>query len=207
MRAADYVWESFGKRGVFIGGAIDNPNITDKEAGLLSMEAFLFLYEETEDPRWLARAQAAGDFAISWTWIWNVPMPVDIDNDTLMWKREIPTVGVQGITAAVAGHVDQFLDMSVPAYAKLYRYTDDRQYLEYARLLLHNTKGMVAIPGRLHGMYAPGYQTENFRMGAGRGFGTPEKWMTWITTNHLYSIVGLEQFDKELFNELCARPQ
>ena len=134
-------------------------------------------------------------------------MPVDVDNDTLMWKREIPTIGVQGITAAVAGHVDQFLDMSVPAYAKLYRYTGDRQYLEYARILLHNTKGTKQIPGRLHGMYAPGYQTENFRMGVGRGFGTPEKWMTWITTNHLYSIVGLEQFDKELFIELCAGPK
>lgn len=206
LRAADYVWESYGKRGVFIGGAIDNPNITDKEAGLLSMEAFLFLYEETKDSRWLQRAQVAGDFAISWTWAWNVPMPVDVNNDTLMWKREISTVGVQGITAAVAGHVDQFLDMSVAAYAKLYRFTGDKQYLEYARILLHNTKGMVAIPGRLHGMYAPGYQTENFRMGVGRGFGTPEKWMTWITTNHLYSIVGLEQFDKELFKELCAKP-
>lgn len=206
VRAADYVWESFGKRGVFIGGAIDNPNITDKEAGLLSLEAFLFLYEETKDPRWLERARVAADFAISWTWVWNVPMLVDVKDDTLMWKRGIPTVGVQGITAAVAGHVDQFLDMSVPAYAKLYRFTGDKQYLEYARILLHNTKGMVAIPGRLHGMFAPGYQTENFRMGVQRGFGTPEKWMTWITTNHLYSIVGLEQFDKDLFRELCARP-
>ena len=73
IRAADYVWESFGKRGVFIGGAIDNPNITDKEAGLLSMEYFLSLYEETKDPRWLERAQTAGDFAISWRWCMECP--------------------------------------------------------------------------------------------------------------------------------------
>lgn len=207
VRAAGHVWESYGKRGVFIGGAIDNPNITDKEAGLLSMEAFLFLYEETKDQKWLERAQVAGDFAMSWTYIWNVPMPEEVDDDSLNWLHGVPTVGVQGITARVAGHVDQYLDFSVPAYARLYRYTGDEQYLEYARILLHNTKAMVAIPGRLRGMYAPGYQTENFRMGTQRGFGTPEKWMTWITTNHLYSIVGLEQFDEELFDELCARPE
>ncbi|HYQ59275.1 MAG TPA: hypothetical protein VEP89_18155 [Draconibacterium sp.] len=205
--AAEHVWESYGKRGVFIGGAIDNPNITDKEAGLLSMEAFLFLYEETKDEKWLDRAKVAGDFAMSWTYIWDVPMHEELDNDTVNWIRGVPTTGVQGITAAVAGHVDQFLDMSAAAYAKLYRYTGDEQYLEYARLLLHNTKAMVALPGRLYGMYAPGYQTENFRMGTQRGFGTPQKWMTWITTNHLYSIVGLEQFDKALFEELCAKPE
>ena len=32
--------------GLFIGGASDNPNITDKEAGMLSLEAFLSLCGE-----------------------------------------------------------------------------------------------------------------------------------------------------------------
>jgi len=49
VRAAEYVWQNFGSRGIFIGGAIANPNITDKEAGMLSMEAFLSLYEATHD--------------------------------------------------------------------------------------------------------------------------------------------------------------
>ena len=49
IRAAEYVWENYGKRGLFIGGAIDNPNITDKEAGMLSMEAFLSLYDATNE--------------------------------------------------------------------------------------------------------------------------------------------------------------
>ena len=40
----------------------------------------------------------------------------------------------------------------------------------------------------------------------GRGFDTPEKWMPWVTTNHLYSITGLEQFDPALLAELSARP-
>ncbi|MBN2202072.1 hypothetical protein JW777_08985, partial [bacterium] len=55
VRAAEYVWENFGKRGFYAGGASDNPNITDKEAGMLSLEAFLILYESTRDPAWLER--------------------------------------------------------------------------------------------------------------------------------------------------------
>jgi hypothetical protein len=209
IRAAEYVWQSFGTRGVFIGGAIDNPNITDKEAGMLSMEAFLALYEATREAKWLRRAQGAGDFAETWMWIWNVPMPEDADNEQLHWKKEVPTVGVQGITARVAGHVDQYLDWSAPAYARLYRYTKDPHYLEVARILLHNCKAMTALPGRLYGMLGPGWQQENWRMGPsreGRGFGTPEKWMPWVSTNHLYSITGLEAFDPNLFKELCTKP-
>ena len=75
IRAADYTWTEYGSRGLFIGGASDNPNITDKEAGLLSLEAFLALYEDSHESKWLDFAEAAGDFAESWIWIWDLPMP------------------------------------------------------------------------------------------------------------------------------------
>src|ERR1039458_2701445 len=87
IRAAEYVWSNWGTRGVFIGGAIDNPNITDKEAGMLSMEAYLSLYDSTREARWLERAKAAADFAESWIWIWNVAMPPDADDAKLPTKK------------------------------------------------------------------------------------------------------------------------
>ena len=59
VRAADYIWANWGTRGLFVGGASDNPNITDKEAGMLSMEAFLSLYDSTKDPN-MARASPNG---------------------------------------------------------------------------------------------------------------------------------------------------
>ena len=73
IRAAEYVWANWGSRGLFVGGASDNPNITDKRAGMLSMEAFLSLYDSTKEPKWLERAKAAADFAESWIWIWSLP--------------------------------------------------------------------------------------------------------------------------------------
>ena len=205
IRAAEYVWTNYGVRGLFVGGASDNPNITDKEAGMLSMEAFLSLYESTREGKWLERAKAAADFAESWIWIWNLPMPIDADNAQLHWKKGVPTVGVQGITALVAGSVDEYLDWAVPSYAKMYKYTNDPHYLDVARILLHNTKSMVALPGRVYDMKGIGWQQEGWRMGPGgpgRGVGGHRFWLPWISANHLNGITGLEEFDPALFRQL-----
>ena len=209
IRAADYVWANFGSRGFFVGGASDNPNITDKEAGMLSMEAFLSLYDSTHQPKWLARAQAAADYAESWIWIWNLPMPLDADDAHLHWKKGVPTVGVQGITARVAGSADEYLDWAVPSYAKLYNDTRDPHYLDVARVLLHDTKSMVALPGRQYDMRGIGWQQEGWNMGPGRngrGVGGHRFWLPWISANHLYGITGLEEYDPVLFKSLCVKP-
>jgi len=210
IRAAEYVWSNWGTRGVFIGGAIDNPNITDKEAGMLSMEAYLSLYESTREPRWLERAKAAADFAESWIWIWNLPMPADADDAKLHYKKGVPTIGVQGITAAASGGVDEYLDWAVPSYAKLYRLTDDPHYLDVARVLLHGTKSMVALPGRQYDLKGIGWQQEGWRLGpggAGRGTSGHRFWLPWISANHLHGIVGLEEYDPALFRQLSLPRQ
>jgi hypothetical protein len=209
IRAAEYIWASWGTRGLFIGGASDNPNITDKEAGMLSMEAFLSLYDSTKEPKWLERAKAAADFAESWILIWNIPMPVDADDTKLHWKKGVPTIGLQGITARAVGAFDEYLDWAVPSYAKLYNLTRDEHYLDVARVLLHDTKSMVALPGRQYDLKGIGWQQEGWRMGpggAGRGVGGHRFWLPWISANHLYGITGLEEYDPALFKKLCACP-
>ena len=209
IRAAEYVWANWGTRGVFIGGASDNPNITDKEAGMLSMEAYLSLYDSTREPKWLERAKAAADFAESWIWIWNLPMPLDADDAQLHYKKGVPTIGVQGITAMASGSADEYLDWAVPSYAKLYNYTKDEHYLDVARLLLHDTKSMVALPGRQYDMKGIGWQQEGWRMGpggSGRGVGGHRFWLPWISANHLNGIMGLEEYDPALFKKLSAKP-
>jgi hypothetical protein len=94
---------------------------------------------------------------------------------------------------------------SVPGYAKLYKYTNDPHYLDVAKVLLHDTKSMVAIPGRLHGLRGPGWQQEHWRMGpggSGRGVGSHRFWLPWVTTNHLRGITVLEEFDQSLYQQL-----
>jgi hypothetical protein len=201
INAADYIWKNFGSKCVFLG-ATGSSNVADKESGMLSLEAFLALYENTRDNKWLEYAKTAGDYTESWIWIWNVPMPIGANYTDLGWKPGVPTVGVNGIGCNDIGGVDQFLDWAVPAYARLYKYTNDEHYFNVARILLHGTKAMLALPGRTYDLKGPGWQQEHWRMGPIRGIGAHRTWLPWISVNHLHGITGLEDFDPVLYKRL-----
>jgi hypothetical protein len=204
IKASEYLWTNYGNKCVYCG-ATGNANVADKESGMLSLEAFLAAYEGTKDSKWLERAESAASYAESWIWIWNVPMPVDADNATLHWKKGVSTIGVNGIGSDVAGHVDQFFAWSVPSYARLYKYTNDKHYLDVAYVLLHGTKAMLALPGRTYDMLGPGWQQEHWRMGPEtRGMGAHRDWLPWVSINHIHGIIGLEEFDKNLYNKLAG---
>ena len=204
IKAGDYVWNNCGSKCIYQGAT--GGNAVDKESGMLSTEAFLSLYETTKDAKWLERAESAGSYTESWIWIWNVPMPVDADDATLGWKKGVPTIGANGIAANVPGEVDQYLDWAVSTYAKLYKYTKDEHYLDVARVLLHGTTAMLAIPGRTYDMKGPGWQQEHWRMGGRgtRGIGAHRTWLPWISVNHLHGITGLEDLDKDLYQRLAS---
>jgi hypothetical protein len=202
-RAGDYLWKNFGSKGDYVGGTTDNPNICDKEAGMLALEAYLTLYEGTKDGKWLECAKGAGDFAESWIWIWNVPMPVDADDAALQWKRGVPTIGAQGINSRGGGGVDEYLSWAVSCYARLYKYTNDAHYLDVARVLLHGTKSMLAMPGRTYDLKGPGWQQEAWNFGPNRGYGGHRSWLPWVSDVHLHGITALEQFDKGLYERLA----
>lgn len=201
-RIGDFSWRSGHARGLFVGGTIDNPNVIDKEAGTLSLEAYLALYEATQDRKWLDYAQASANYAETWIYLWNVPMPADADASKLGVKPGVPSTGFQLIST---GHslADAYMSFDVDEYAKLYKYTGDAHYRDVARLLLHNTKSLIGLPGRQYDLPDLGYQQEHFGFGPARGQGMHRWWLPWVTTSHLNGIVGLEQFDKALYNELC----
>ena len=202
IRAGDAVWGVGGSNGVFVGGTIDNPDVIDKEAGTLSLEAYLALREATRDPKWLERAARAANYAETWIYLWNVPMAVDDDDAKLEWKRGVPTVGVQLISS---GHslVDEYMSFDVDEYARMYSLSKDAHYLDVARVLLHSTKSMVALPGRQFDLPGPGWQQEHWGLAPKRGFGLHALWLPWVATSQLNGIFGLEEFDRVLYTQLA----
>ena len=197
IRAADFCWSNGQSQGRFVGGTIDNPDVLDKEAATLSLEAYLHLYDATRDPKWLPRAVAAANFAETWIYCWNVPMPEDDDDAGRHWKRGVPTAGLQLIST---GHslVDAYMAFDVDEFAQLARLTDDTHYLDVAQLLLHNTKNMLALPGRTFDLGEPGWQQEHWSLAPRRGYGLHRGWLPWVATSQLNGIFGLLDLDPDL---------
>lgn len=203
IRAGEFAWNNGQSGGIFVGGTIDNPNVVDKEAGTLSLEAYLALHEATKDAKWLERAKMAAAFSETWVYIWNVPMPEDERDEDLHWKKGVPTVGLQLIST---GHslVDAYMAFDADEFAKLYILTGDDHYKQVAAILLHNTKGMLALPGRLYDLPGPGWQQEHWSLAPERGIGRKRAWLPWVTTSHLNGIFGIEEFNSELFDNLSS---
>jgi uncharacterized protein YyaL (SSP411 family) len=203
LRAAEFCWQR-QRGGVFAGGTIDNPDVIDKEAGTLSLEAYLTLYDVTENKIWLDRAQAAANFAETWMFVWNVPMPDGADDAQLHWKKGVSTVGAQLIAS---GHslTDHYMAFDADEFAHLYRLTGDTHYRDVAKILLHNTLGMVSLPAHPYDLRGPGWSQEHFSFAPWRGHGLHRGWLPWVTTSHLNGILGLEELDKKLFEELSNR--
>lgn len=201
IRAGEFCWSNGQYKGLFVGGTIDNPDVIDKEAGTLSLEAHLALFDATKDTKWLDRSKVAANYAETWMYIWNVPMPEDENDDDLHWKKGVSTVGLQLIST---GHslVDAYMAFDVDEYAKLSVLVNDTHYAEVARILLHNTKGMLALPGRTYGLRGAGWQQEHWSLAPERGYGRKKSWLPWVSTSHLNGIFGLEEYDKKLFEKL-----
>lgn len=190
VRAADFCWNRYQVKDEFVGGTIDNPNVQDKEAATLSTEAYLALYEQGQEKKWLDRAQASADNAETYLYIWER-------------KQGEPGIGPNKITASPGTGGDMYLTFDVDEYAKLFKYTGDSHYYDVAKILLHDTKSMMGLPGRTFDLPGPGWQTEAAAYPtpgrSGRGL-----WLPWVSTSHLNGIMLLEQFDQELFAKLAA---
>ncbi len=202
-RAAEFCWNHGQAGGRFVGGTIDNPDVLDKEAGTLSLEAYLALRAATGNPLWIERAKVAADFAESWIYLWNVPIPEDDHDPNLHWKHGVPTVGLQLIST---GHslVDAYMAYDVDEFAELHLLTGDVHYLDVARLLLHNTKNMLALPGRTYDLGTPGWQQEHWSLAPRRGYGLHRLWLPWVATSQLNGIFGLMDLDKNVYHRLAT---
>jgi hypothetical protein len=131
-----------------------------------------------------------------------------MDDSELAWKKGVPTVGVQ-LIATGNFWADQWMTRDVANFAKLYKYTGDPHFLEVARLLLLDTKSMVALPGRTYDLAGPGFQDECWTFVAPSPLlpanpGARRVWLPWLAVNHLRGIFDLEELDAKMFHELSS---
>ncbi len=130
-------------------------------------------------------------------------MPEDEQDKDLHWKKGVSTVGLQLIST---GHslADAYMSFDVDEYAKLSVLAKDKHYEDVAKILLHNTKGMLALPDRTYDLLGTGWQQEHWSIAPMRGFGIHRAWLPWVSTSHLNGIFGLEEYNLALYKKLST---
>ena len=189
-KAGKYCWETVHKGFDYVGGTADNPNVLDKEAGFMAIDAFLALWDATGDRKYLQAAAQAADFTETWQYCWQVPLPAD--NPEIIFPRWVPTTGF-GIIATGHSGADLFLTGAPFLFYRIYLGTGDAHYAAMARQLLYDPRNHVDVNGSL-GYGQPGLCTEAITLSVdgkrGRGSGV-DVWLPWLSYNMLEPVVQL----------------
>ncbi|WIB66731.1 hypothetical protein DEI93_12260 [Curtobacterium sp. MCBD17_035] len=191
VRAAEFVWREYGRRGWYAGGTLDNPDVVDKEAAVLAAEGFLDLYDATGGAEWLDRAASAASVAETWIYVWDVPMPEDADPGLLHWKHGVSTIGHQLIASGVS-MTDGFLAVNASVFARLFALTHDDHWLDVARVVTHGTTTMFATVEHAFDLRGVGWQQEHWSFAPRRGFGLNRRWLPWVPVAHARGMYRVE---------------
>jgi hypothetical protein len=201
-RAGAWCWTNVHEAFSYVGGTVDNPNVIDKEAGFLALEAFLALRDATGQARWLEAAAQAGDFTETWAYCWNVPIPAD--DKQVTYPRGATTTGFSLIACGHSG-ADLFLAGAPFLFYRLYLQTGDRHYGEIARQLLYDTRQSMDINGS-RGYGHPGLCTEALSLAPPRGRGV-NTWLPWLSYSMLEPVVRLQEAYGVMDTPRLAGPQ
>jgi hypothetical protein len=98
------------------------------------------------------------------------------------------------------------LSWNVDEYVQLHEATGEDHYLDIARILLHNTKVMLAVEGRLVDFSAPGWQQEHWSVAMDRGKGVCRWWVAWATVCHLDGMAKLQDRNPAVWSMLAGPP-
>lgn len=154
-RAGEWCYEHTYKETEYRGGTCDNSDVQDKESAIYAVFGFLALYDFEKDPRWLEAAQGAADYVITWTYMWAYP---------IITRHEIHpfnTRDISGQSLIASGHSATDVYMAACSYVfyRIYLYTDDPEYLNFARFLSKNPQQCNDVDGSI-GYAIPGLNHE-----------------------------------------------
>ena len=189
VRAGEWCLPNIHAAFVYVGGTADNPNVVDKEAGFMALQAFLALHDLTGEARWLAAAVQAADFTETWAYAWNVPPAPGGTAGRAAWPPRLLTSGFSLIATGHSG-ADLFLAGAAFLYYRLYVEIGDAHDLAVARLLYDNPRQFVDVDGSM-GYGQPGLCTEAVSLATPRGRGV-NVWLPWLTASMVEPMTRLE---------------
>ena len=186
LRAGEFCLETVHLPYAYVGGTPDNPNVLDKEGGMMALDAFLALHDMTSDKRWLGAANQAAEYSETWVYAWNIPMPPD--DPEIVFPKGRRTEGLSLIATGHSG-ADTYMAAAPFFFYRLSLLTGETHFRDVARLLLYDTNQLLDWDGIL-GYAHPGLQTEALSLPPLRGHGTTV-WLPWLTVAQLLPLARL----------------
>lgn len=176
------------------GGTLD-AKCEDKEGAFGAFQAFLYLYETTNNPAFLKAARHACDVMLSYTYIWDVDLPAGRLRDHQFKSRGWTSVSVQNM------HLDVYGVLIAPFVYRLGQIQKDPMLLNMAELM-YRSCGQLIDP---YGSQGEQIQQTNYTQNHqdARPFeeyrgGYVEDWTVfWITAHFLNAAALMEEFKKK----------
>ena len=169
----------------YSGGAVDNPDVPDREAGWLAAQAFIALFEMTGDAGWLQPASRAAAYAETFVYAWRVPIPCgQVPPAAYPCRRT--TLGASLIATGQSG-ADNYMSIAHVDYARLGAWLNDSHFTAVGAFLEAATSQVTDWDGSL-GYAARGLMHEAATLSVRRGAGVAS-WLPWLTANLLQPLV------------------
>ena len=193
LKAGEYCYNNMHAMYNYSGSVIDNPGVKDRESGQKAIEAFLALFDLTEDNKWLEACRQAAVYTATYMYSWNIPM--ENGDNPVEWPSN---KGTSGLTIIATGHsgADNGLSYNSFEYFRLYLLTDEECFMKVAKILEKNAKQSMNYDGIL-GYLFRGLQTEAIRVVTPRGYGV-KVWLPWTTAANLDPMLKF----KDAFGEM-----
>lgn len=174
-----------GSFGGYFGGAVDNSDAIDKEAGWLHMQAFVALFELTSDASWLAPAARAATFFETFVYLWSVPIEC-VQSPPTVFPCRRTSLGFSLIATGQSG-ADNFAAIASFAFKRLGLWIADDHFISFGAFLANATAQVTDWDGSL-GYASRGLMNEAATLSVRRGTGVAD-WLPWLTANVLQPIV------------------
>jgi len=176
------------------GGTLDATG-EDKEGAWAAFQAFLSMYEITNDAKYLKAAEHAAYVTLSYTVVWDIPMPPSRLANHFFKTRGWTTVSPQNM------HIDVYGVNYAPWLYKLGMYLN-RESLKKISLLMYRSCGQIIDP---YGSHGEQLQQTNFAQYGDmsdiykfRG-GYAENWTVfWITAHFLNAAAHFMEIDPNI---------
>lgn len=192
-RGAEYVITELVPMGKYAGATVDGHERTDKETGVFAMYGMNALYSVTGEEKYLNAAKQAAVYAASWMMLNDYKAAVSTVESG---EYFINNASVTGQSLITSGHstVDGFMAYTYYEYFKLYVWTGEDFYYDFAKLAQNNSKRNLNYDGRLgyasKGLCLEAINLADFYFITSGSYenDNPGVWLPWCSIAHIEPI-------------------